>query len=580
MATSKPEPGTTLDALIRMTADKGEIPSTPKSLPNDVNEGKRLPPGFSDFALKVIAAYARQIGDALNLYLPLPAMERFHAAHTHIRLVNGSNQSGKTFAAAVEFARIFRGMDPYEKRAAKDLRMLMVGRDEDHLGQVMWNKLYFPGAFMIVPDEHDGFWRAVRPNRHDPLHIDPIDEARRELWQPAPPLIPADAIVKLSYSKASEAIPSFFSGPNGSECLCHTSRGAPRQGIQLDYAWMDEELINRKWVPELIGPRLVKRNGIAVWSATPEDQTPQFYELLKRAWGGDVDVAEFSLLVSDNPYYSDESKRLLYADLAAQGDDVLQVKWFGKPSIAGLAVYPTYDQRVQGVVQFDVPDDWMRVAAIDPGTQFAAALFGAVPPSGDEIHIFDELLVRGQDAAEFARQFRRKLDGYAYEVYLIDKKGSDQRPMGRANTTFDHYTQEFKRNRVAPSRLTGEFFQYGSTEVQARELSVKRRLADGTLKFHIGRTYNLDQQIPRRFYRKDNPNKREKQKGIDLVDCLEYLVSYFDRGITYHPPHRARDTETDYEAKLHEYFASKHERSAESQRRHAVRGSYPGYRSW
>ncbi len=93
----------------------------------------------------------------------------------------------------------------------------------------------------------------------------------------------------------------------------------------------------------------MRKNGIAVWSATPEDQTPQFFELIKRAEANDPHVELFMLQVADNPYYSDEAKEVMYQNLKAQGEAVLQVKWYGKPAIRGLAVYPGYDQKVHAL---------------------------------------------------------------------------------------------------------------------------------------------------------------------------------------------------------------------------------------
>ncbi len=372
----------------------------------------------------------------------------------------------------------------------------------------------------------------------------------------------------VAYAKKNKDIPSQLTLANGSKALFHTSRGSARQGIQLDYAWIDEEVINERWVHELIGPRLVRKNGIAVWSATPEDQTPQFFELIKRAEANDPHVELFMLQVADNPYYSDEAKEVMYQNLKAQGEAVLQVKWYGKPAIRGLAVYPGYDQKVHGVVPFQVPENWMRIAAIDPGTQYAAAVFGAVNPEATEIHIYDELLVRNEDAAAFARQFKQKVDGHAFDCYLIDKCGSRQRTMGRSNTTFQHYADEFAKAGVPKSRLTGTQFFFGCEDTSARTISLNKRLGDGTLKFHIGRTVLLDGQLPKRYYAKDRPNKRAKQKDIDLVDCLEYLVAYFDRGgLYYHEPIRQRDTTTDHEQRCYEWFKNKAKRRNQSRSR-------------
>lgn len=555
---SKPVlPVPTLEELAALTVERGELPSFTKSLPNEVNEGVRIPEEYSEFALKVISAYAKHLGDCLNIYKPLPAADLFHSSQAHIRLISGSNQAGKTLGASIENARIWRGMDPFNKKLERDLLCLVLGKDENHLGQTLWSKLFFPGAFQMLPDEDDGLWRAVRPDPNDPLHLDPKDLVRRTEWRPAPPMLPESWVEQLAYSKRAKDIPSQVVGVNGTKVLFHTSRGAARQGIQLDLAWIDEEVINERWVHELVGPRLVAKGGSFIWSATPEDQTPQFFELLRRAGMNDPDVALFMLQIADNPYYSDEAKERFYNDVKAQGDEVLQVKWYGKPAIAGLAVYPTYNQKVHGIVPFQIPEDWMRVATIDPGTQFSAAVFFAINPEATELHVYDEMLVRNGDADEYARQFRAKADGHYFEIYIIDENGSRVKALGRSDTTRQHYAKAFERQFVLPSRLSGVGFLPGCNKPDARTISLRHRLNDGSIKFHIGRTHLLDQQIQKRYFKKDKPNKRSIQRGIDLVDCLEYGVSYFDKGLYYREPEKPRQIISDYEERLYKHYKDK-----------------------
>lgn len=531
-----------IESLHRYLPDRADVPSTPKSLPPEVNSGRVMVEQYADYCLRIIAAYVRTLKDGLELYRPLPVTALFHSCMDRIRLLSGANQSGKTAGGCAEFARIARGMDPYKKRNDRDLIMIAVGKDQEHLGQVMWKKLWFPGLFEIVPDEVTGAWRSVRPDPNNPTAIDPIDLVRKELWQPSPPLM-ADqesglkgSIVKLAWEKASESIPSYCVLDNGTEMSFYTSKGSPRAGIQIDLAWFDEEIISKDWFPETM-PRLVRRNGIFMWTFTPQNSTPQAFDLHRRIVDGEQGISEYKLLIADNPYFSAEAKAALYKDLAAMGEEELSVRWFGNYAIHGRSVYPGYDLTLQGVPAFDIPEDWMCVAAVDPGTMHSAALFGAVPPDASELHVFNEIILQNKDAGHFAKEMKRVIGNRRYEAFVIDKQGGAQVSMGRTDRVCDHYSRELKAAGVPPSRLSGHGFVFGSNVVDARELSVKRLLGQRQLLFHMGRTYNLDRQIKNRFYDKNNPTRREMRTVHDAVDALEYLVAFFDEsGLYYRKP--------------------------------------------
>lgn len=452
-----------------------------------------------------------------------------------------------TLTAMAEFARIIRGLDPFKKLPAGNLRTMSVGIDQDYLGQVLWKKLWFPGAFEIVPDEVDGFWRAVRPDPLNPKTVDPIDAARMAEWRPAPPLLPGDEIAKVNYEKAGEGVPSLVLMRNGTESLFCTSRGNPRQGIQLNFVNFSEELLSTKWLGDAMA-RLVRYGGSFMWDCTPENSTPQLYDLHKRVLNGDPDVEEFKLLIENNPYFTEDSKRRLYNDLAALGADTLAVKWHGEYAIAGRSAYPMYNLDDHGIEPYAIPHDWMVCVAIDPGSRAQGAVFGAVPPDASRLEIFGALVVKNQNAYAFAKELKRIVGWRRLEVKVIDKKGSDPRSPGRDNTIADHYMKEFERAGLLPARLMGHGFVHGSSDCEARELSVKAMFSSGELKLHkTASVMMLDHQLKNRFYDKNNPHRRETRTEHELPDCLEYLVAYFDGGLYYHAPHPAQAEERRYD---------------------------------
>lgn len=519
-------------------------------------------PRYLRLAFDIINAYAEGKKDALAMYKPLPAAAPFHACRAYQRILSGSNQGGKTNAAETEWALIGRGMDPHEKRSPRDLRMGAVGKDSKHIGSVMWKKLYWPGAFDTIIDADTGLLRSTRPSLDDSRVLDPSDLARKGEWMPSPPMIPPSCIVPggIVWESKGEGIPSQVNLKNGTEMLFRTSNGAPWQGIQLDVVHFDEEITDPRWLPESLA-RLQRRNGIFIWSATPQASTPQLLALHKAFLAGDPDVAEFTLLTSDNPYFDPIAKERFRKSLLMLGDEEYAVRWLGHYAILGRAAYPQYSLEAMGVDMWDIPRDWMIVVSIDPGTQYCAYVILAVPPSADCIYVAYECELRNKDADAFAVSLREALAGRIPEAYVFDGRAGDQKSMGRADTVGDHYSKAMKRAGVPASVLTGHDFAYGNNQPASRELSAKNLMNTGRLKFFRERVPRLDKQIQNRFYQKDNPELRERRTVHDVCDAWEMGCSFFDDGIYHNAPPPALDLVSRYDQRLHDSLKKKQRRS-------------------
>lgn len=440
-----------------------------------------------------------------------------------------SRNSGKTSAACSELARIARGLDPYEKRKPKNLKILVVGKDALHISSVLWQKLWLPSLFYIVPDEITGLWRAVRPEKGKNT-IDPIDAEREDLWLPAPPLLPPSDIKSIAWERKNQNIPKLVTLHNGTEMLFYSSKGLPRQGIELDVFYCDEELENKAWLSESRA-RLLRRDGIMIASYTPQSSTPEYFELHQRAVAGDEDVEEFHLTLEGNPYVSARAKQKLYDDLKSDPNE-LAVRYYGQYAIKGRQVYPGFSEDIHCIPATKVPDDWMVIVAVDPGAQYQTAVFSAIPPEADEIHIFNELYLLNSNAYSLACEIKKILGNYKAEAFIIDYHGGKQRPMGYSNTVAEHYEHEFARAEIE-SRSTGHGFIWGSDNVSGREHSIKRWLRNDDrgrplIRFHEGMTPVLVRQLKSRFYKKNDPTKRDDRMPHDTVDCLEYIAAFFD----------------------------------------------------
>jgi hypothetical protein len=514
-----------LNALLDKT-DRAEIPKSlrgtkwPLEGVADVSERQ-----VADLALRVIAAYAARMKDGLTLYRPLPGeATRFHESPMRTRLVYGSNRAGKTLTVSAEVSRIARGMDPFGKRAAKNLKIMAVGFDEEHIADAMFSKLWWPGAFQIIRDEATQLWRGVELDRDN------------------------------------------------------TSKGSPRKGIDIDLGWVDEEIENLKWLPELQA-RLVDRDGILLASFTPQASTPQYFDLHTRIVNGDANIDEFSLLIEDNPYLPEKAKQELYNDYRHDPDE-LAVRYYGAWAITQRRIYSSYDPDQHCIEPCQIPDDWMRILAVDPGTRFSGCLFLAVPPEEHEVHAYAEVFLRNSDAQKFAEAVEPYIKGFQFETFIIDRKAGEQQPMGFSNTVAEHYFEEFGRRGLSSLR-TKERFEFGSSHVDGREYSLKRWLNAGPplLRIHRGRCTHLDRQIRNRFYDKNRADKREERTEHELVDCLEYGCAWFDKfkddpehpyGLYYRTPRPAEEQQDD-DAKVHDYFLRKKREREARGRVHSIR---------
>lgn len=487
-----------------------------------------VPGTEADRLRQLLRELAKRRCQGLNLYEPFDEQIRFHRSVARIRTVIGSNRSGKTLVAAVEVARALTGTDPHRKYPAGRGRCYAVGKNLDHVGQVMWRKLSRAECFRMIRDEYTGEWRAWRPwLLYDISHVE------KTKW--APPLIRPSLVKKVAWENKAKSIPRVVVMHNGWELSFFSGEGKPPQGVDLDLCWMDEEIPDEDWFPEMRA-RLLDRHGRLVWSATPESGTDVLYDLHEKAEreahrGGGSRVQEFVLLLADNPYISEAEKEEFAADLT---DEQRRVKVGGDFAVTGYKIYPSFSMSVHGVDWPDggIPDHWTRYASIDPGHGVCAVLFGAVPPreEGDYLYLYDELYVTECDALKFAEEMRQRCVGQRFEAFIIDQRGSVKSEVATGKTILEQYTEAL-RNAGVWSSATAHGFRLGSDDVDAGLMAVRSWMAsrrDGTTRLRVFRD-----RLPwfewemKRYHRKrvaGTLKDRPRDKNDHLMDALRYLV--------------------------------------------------------
>ncbi len=437
------------------------IPPAPWELPGYVAAPQSLSTAEMDDFREAMAEKTRRQCEALRIFRPLPEQEKFFASDADERLAIGGNRSGKTTPVMVEIARAVLGRDPYEKYPKEDGIYILVAKDLGQCARVFYRKLFLAGAFQMIRDKVTKAWRPFLPD--DPDDMERADEAK-----PAPPLIPARMIKTISWENKKERQPRTVVLKTGWEMWFFSSAGEWPQGVDVDGVAFDEEIERPGWYAEMAA-RLADRrkknrktgkvtSGKFMWSATPQAGTVQLYELFMRAnderaayeeavgtgmnvMPPSIEIYEFGL--DANPYIAEHAKNVLknkYKD----NEQEYMVRIQGRFALLGLRVYPEFQPRgVHGVHSFDIPHEWTRYAAIDPGTQVCAVLFGATAPPGHEFSgrllIYDELYIRRCDAKTFARRFRDRIQDQVIHQAVIDMRAGRMREMGSGLPVAEQY---------------------------------------------------------------------------------------------------------------------------------------------
>lgn len=540
---SPPPLGPPPDPLANEPADLGRD----EPVASDVLEYRRL----------LSEQMSRQI-EALRLYEPLPIQAEFHANHARVRLLRGSNRSGKTLSCAVELARAVTTKDPHGKYPDVDGRAYIVGKDEKHLGEVIYRKLFRAGAFKIIRDEHTGLWRLYHPwNARDRIRM---KEAKK-----APPLIPSRFVKAVAWNNKAANIPQKVTLTTGWEIDFWSSLSKPPRGSDLDLVWFDEEIIDSEWYPEM-SSRLLDRAGVMFWGATPQTGSDRLFELHNRCeaeWedferagkpnGKEPSAREWLILLADNPHIDEQQKIEHAKDLS---DEEIEVRIHGGFAIEASKVYPEFSPRIHGTQYFDIPHAWCRYAVIDPGRQVCAVLFAAVPPPATQIQIgettggqpitlifdgdqdlvlYDELYIRSCDAVTFGERMAAKCIGQEFEAFIIDRHGGRISDIGSGRTVEEQYAAALE-SRGVKSHRTGSGFLWGSDDVQGRTESVRALLKvrrDGHPSLKVvainDRLPNFKWEIERYRYKRDKTGTLdvpEDRGRVHLMACLGYLCAY------------------------------------------------------
>ena len=521
------------------------------STPLDKLQKAGLSPAEQELFLKAAAARSREKLDSLHIFRPLDQQKAFLNSRAFFRIARGGTRSGKTTTCAYEVARAVRGLHP-DFPPVRPLTIYIVVDKEEHIGRVIYRSL-FQSQYKMIQDLDSGDFRVYDPERD--INRDPHE------IKGAHPFVPQNMLAEpiTWYNKGTRAFQVARLKPldprwdRGSEIYCFSSRGSSPRGQPIDFGWIDEDLTDRssKDIVDELNSRTWDYKGRIIWSAMPHNSCDALVNACEEADSQAADslvapTHELFVMNSLDNKYLDQASVAVRA--GAMDDETYRQRVLGEFADS-ILMYPMFHKNTHQVprpfnqseldslVAQDIPANWTRYLAIDPGFTNAAVLFAAVPPEsvGPYIVLYDELLVHQCTADKLAHSIAQKTYGLQYQAFIIDEHGSRVHEAGSGYTIKAQYTEAFRKHDLE-SVSTGHGFISGCDDREGRAGLVRQYLSS-SLEFNSPRLFLLRGRCPRTIeaigkYRKWLKDDKlqdvadPKSPWSHLPHCLEYLIAY------------------------------------------------------
>lgn len=252
----------------------------------------------------------------------------FHMCNKKNRWVFGGNRSGKTECGAVETVWLARGIHPYRQNK-KNVQIWVVSLSTQVQRDVAQEKVLSYLSKSWIKEI------VMLSGRKDSPQNGIID------------------YITIKNIFGGESKIGFKSCDQGRDKF---------QGTSLDYVWFDEE------PPEDIYKecrmRVLDRCGEIYGTMTPLKGLTWVYNTIYLNEGNDEEVWCEFMEWADNPYLSQSEIKSLTATLS---QSELEARRYGKFINSGGQVYSEFDESVNVIEPFNVPQEWYDNISIDPG---------------------------------------------------------------------------------------------------------------------------------------------------------------------------------------------------------------------
>ena len=278
---------------------------------------------------------------------------QFHKSNKRNRWVFGGNRSGKSECGAVEVVWLARGIHPYKENKPKT-EGWVVSLSTRVQKDVAQKKIL---SYL------------------DPAWIDSIVMQSGSSANPENGIIERIIVNNVSGEKS---VIGFKSCEEGRDKF---------QGASLDYVWFDEEPPKEIYDECLM--RTFDKEGEVFGTMTPLKGLTFVYDVIYLNKFNDDEVFTVFMEWGDNPYLSEQEIKRLESPLSP---DELESRRYGRfVDKTYSLVYPEFDENVNVVEPFNVPEFWQDTISIDPGLNNPlSAHFYAVDPYTSNVYVIAE----------------------------------------------------------------------------------------------------------------------------------------------------------------------------------------------
>lgn len=336
--------------------------------------------------------------------------KKFTASRKPIRLLFGSNRSGKSVRSTVEEISCCLGYRPW-----------LSYEDPDRIVRLA------DGSAMPVP--------CVGFHLLENLKVAGVQVfiPKMEEWLPK-------GTAKIRKNNLGHPVSVDFNNGSIIHVLSQEQSTSSLEGAAGHFVVSDEPPARDKWIALMRG--LVDNCGIAWIAATPIKASHYMAELMTRAADPNSDVELISISIEDNRksrggYLNDEAVDRFIANL---DPDEIEPRLYGRPAHLAGAVFKRWRPAHPFFVDaFPIPDDWPRIMAIDPaGRKPLGAVWIAISPQNKWYiyrELYDPSLTRIDQVAERIKElegWKRTKSGKWYQgpesepvvLRLIDTSGN------------------------------------------------------------------------------------------------------------------------------------------------------------
>ncbi|MCD7728846.1 MAG: terminase family protein [Clostridia bacterium] len=291
----------------------------------------------------------------------------FHKCKKRNRWVFGGNRSGKTECGAVEAIWIARGVHPYRKNR-KDVFGWVVSLSQQVQRDVAQKKILYYLPKNWIEDI------TMLSGRKDSPSGGVIDQ------------------IKIKNVFGGFSTIGFKSCDQGREKF---------QGSSLDFVWFDEEPPQDVYEECLM--RVMDKRGDIFGTMTPLKGLTFIYNEIVLNRGNNPEIWYEFVNWADNPFLPAGEIKLLESSLP---QTALDSRKYGKFSAGNGLVYPEFDESVNVIKPFPIPEEWQDCISIDPGLNNPLAAHWYCVDWDGNVYVVAEHYAAGKDIDFHARSIK------------------------------------------------------------------------------------------------------------------------------------------------------------------------------